>query len=93
MWMNGGYFVMRQDIFDVLHEDEDLVEDAFGRLATQGKLKAVRYNGFWAPMDTLKERSQLEQLQRSGKAPWRLWDRPKISAAQPESPSRVSERV
>jgi glucose-1-phosphate cytidylyltransferase len=75
MWINGGYFVLRQGIFDVLHRDEDLVEDAFVRLARAGKLAAVRYNGFWAPMDTLKERSSLEALDRSGKAPWKLWAR------------------
>lgn len=73
MWINGGYFVLRQDIFDVLHADEDLVEDAFARLVPEGKLAAVRYRGFWAPMDTLKERSELEALDRSGKAPWKVW--------------------
>jgi glucose-1-phosphate cytidylyltransferase len=73
MWINGGYFVLRQGVFDVLHRDEDLVEDAFVRLAHRGKLAAVRYDGFWAPMDTLKERSALEALDRSGRAPWKLW--------------------
>jgi len=76
LWENGGYFVLRQGVFDVLHEEEDLVGDAFVRLAEQGQLKAVRYNGFWAPMDTLKERSYLEDLDRNGAAPWKLWTRP-----------------
>ncbi len=76
LWINGGYFVLRQGVFDVLGPDEDLVEDAFGRLARQGRLAAVRHDGFWAPMDTLKERSALEELERSGKAPWKLWARP-----------------
>jgi len=75
LWINGGYFVLRQGVFDVLHEDEDLVEDAFVRLAGQNRLAAVRYQGFWAPMDTLKERSALDQLDRSGAAPWKLWAR------------------
>jgi len=75
LWVNGGYFVLRQSLFDDLHENEDLVTDAFVRLAGKGKLKAVRYNGFWAPMDTLKERSYLEGLHRSGNAPWQLWQR------------------
>jgi glucose-1-phosphate cytidylyltransferase len=73
LWVNGGYFVLRQAVFDVLNRDEDLVDDAFVRLAAQGRLSAVRYTGFWAPMDTLKERSQLENLHRSGHAPWKLW--------------------
>jgi glucose-1-phosphate cytidylyltransferase len=83
MWVNGGFFVLRQSVFDVLGQDEDLVEDAFGRLAAQGRLIAVRYNGFWAPMDTLKERSHLEQLHRSGNAPWELWAGSGSSAGQP----------
>jgi glucose-1-phosphate cytidylyltransferase len=76
MWVNGGFFVLRRQVFDVLGPDEDLVEHAFARLAARGKLKAVRHNGFWAPMDTLKERSQLEALERSGRAPWKLWSKP-----------------
>ena len=56
MRINGGYFVLRQGIFDYLNEGEDLVMDACVRAAADGKLRAVRYDGFWAPMDTLKER-------------------------------------
>lgn len=73
LWLNGGYFVLRQGVFDVLGEGEDLVGDAFVRLAERRRLSAVRYTGFWAPMDTLKERSLLEDLDRSGRAPWKLW--------------------
>jgi glucose-1-phosphate cytidylyltransferase len=75
VWMNGGYFVLRQGVFDVLNQDDDLVEDGFARLAEAGRLAAVRYNGFWAPMDTLKERTHLEALHRSGNTPWKLWSR------------------
>lgn len=73
MWINGGHFVLRQGIFDVLGRDEDLVDDAFPRLAAAGRLAAVRYKGFWAPMDTLKERSHLEELHRKGTRPWAVW--------------------
>jgi glucose-1-phosphate cytidylyltransferase len=86
MWVNGGFFVLRRQVFDVLGQDEDLVEDAFARLAARGKLKAVRHNGFWAPMDTLKERSQLEALERSGRAPWKLWARHPEPAERPVVP-------
>ena len=79
-WINGGYFVLRQKVFDVLHQDEDLVGDAFVRLTAQKKLAAVKYRGFWAPMDTLKERNRLEELHRSGRAPWKLWDRALLAA-------------
>jgi glucose-1-phosphate cytidylyltransferase len=73
LWVNGGYFVLRREVFDVLEEGEDLVGDAFPRLAAQDKLLAVPHLGFWAPMDTLKERSYLEELHRRGARPWALW--------------------
>lgn len=73
MRINGGFFVLRQEIFDYLGEGEDLVMDACIRAAKDGRFRAVRYDGFWAPMDTLKERSQLEELYRTGQCPWAVW--------------------
>jgi len=73
MRINGGYFVLKQDIFDYLHEGEDLVMNACVRAASEGRLLAIPYDGFWAPMDTLKERSKLEDLYRTGRSPWALW--------------------
>jgi glucose-1-phosphate cytidylyltransferase len=73
MYINGGYFVLRQGIFDYLEEGDDLVMNGCVRAAADRKLRAVRYPGFWAPMDTLKERTALEQLYRSGVSPWALW--------------------
>lgn len=82
MRINGGFFVLRQGIFDYLGEGEDLVMDACIRAAKDGRFRAVRYDGFWAPMDTLKERSQLEDLYRTGQCPWAVW------AKQPALPGR-----
>jgi glucose-1-phosphate cytidylyltransferase len=73
MRINGGYFVLRQDIFDYLHEGEDLVMNACVRAADEGRMLAIQYNGFWAAMDTLKERSWLEDLYRTGRSPWAVW--------------------
>jgi glucose-1-phosphate cytidylyltransferase len=73
MRVNGGYFVFRQAIFDYLHEGDDLVMDACARAAADGRMLAVPYGGFWAPMDTLKERSRLEELYRTGQSPWTVW--------------------
>jgi glucose-1-phosphate cytidylyltransferase len=73
MRINGGYFVLRQGIFSYLNEGEDLVMDGCRRAADAGRLRAKKYDGFWAPMDTLKERTQLEQAYRSGNSPWALW--------------------
>jgi glucose-1-phosphate cytidylyltransferase len=75
MRINGGYFVLRKEIFDYLNEGEDLVMDACIRAARAGKFRAVRFDGFWAPMDTLKERAVLEDMHRTGHRPWALWER------------------
>jgi glucose-1-phosphate cytidylyltransferase len=73
VWINGGYFVFRADVFDYLHEREDLVNEPFARLIEQGQLVAHRHEGFWAPMDTLKDRQQLESMLERGNGPWRVW--------------------
>jgi glucose-1-phosphate cytidylyltransferase len=73
MRINGGYFVLKQDIFEYLNEGEDLVMDACVRAAEDGRLLAIPYDGFWAAMDTLKERSWLEHLYRTGQSPWAVW--------------------
>jgi glucose-1-phosphate cytidylyltransferase len=73
MRINGGYFVLRQSIFDYLDQGEDLVMDACVRAAAAGRMLAVCYDGFWAPMDTLKERTALEDLYHSGRSPWAVW--------------------
>ena len=63
--------MFRREFFDYLGEGEDLVEEPFRRLIEQGKLAAFPYDGFWAPMDTLKDKHRLESLYESGQAPWR----------------------
>ena len=57
MRINGGYFILRNEIFDYLHPGDDLVTETFTRAARAGRFRAVRFDGFWAPMDTLKARS------------------------------------
>jgi glucose-1-phosphate cytidylyltransferase len=74
MWENGGYFVLRQDIFDLLEPGADLVEDGCGALAKQGRLIAYQHRGFWHPADTVKERAALEESYQRGCRPWMLWD-------------------
>ena len=70
LWVNAGYFVFRKEIFDYIRPGEDLVEEPFHRLIEEGKLIAYPYEGFWAPMDTLKDKQVLETLLGSGNAPW-----------------------
>jgi len=86
MWINGGYFVLRQGIFDYLNEGEDLVRDACVRAAKDGRMRAAQYDGFWAPMDTLKERSALEAQYRSGNSPWALWRERPVDPGRPVIP-------
>ncbi len=74
MRINGGYFVLRQGIFDYLEEGDDLVMDGCVRAARDGRLRAVSYDGFWAPMDTLEGAAAAgEQLSSRGISPWALW--------------------
>jgi glucose-1-phosphate cytidylyltransferase len=76
IWINGGFFALRREIFDVLGEGEELVEEPFQRLIAQGRLIAYRYEGFWQCMDTFKDKQALEDLKASGHAPWEVWTRP-----------------
>ena len=73
-WENGGYFVLRPEIFDHLSEGEDLVEDAIVRLVPQGRVLAYQYKGYWSPADTVKERAQMEEMYHRGHCPWMVWD-------------------
>lgn len=74
LWENGGYFVLRPEIFDHLPENGDLVEDACGSLAKEGKLMAYPYRGFWQSADTIKERNALEAAYQAGTRSWMLWE-------------------
>ncbi len=73
VWINGGYHIFRQDIFDYLHEGEELVEQPFQRLIAERQLIADRYEGFWAPMDTLKDKDLLDSLADTEVPPWAVW--------------------
>jgi glucose-1-phosphate cytidylyltransferase len=73
-WENGGYFIMRPEIFDHISEGEDLVEDALARLVPQGKVIAYPHKGYWTPADTVKERAQMEEMYYQGNCPWMIWD-------------------
>jgi glucose-1-phosphate cytidylyltransferase len=80
-WENGGYFLLRPEIFDDLNENEDLVEDAIVRLVRKGKVLAYPYKGYWSPADTVKERAQLDELYHKGNCPWMIWDPERSGAA------------
>jgi glucose-1-phosphate cytidylyltransferase len=71
--INGGYFVFKKKIFDYMREKEELVIEPFHRLVAEKQLIGYPYDGFWASMDTFKDKQQLESLYAGGGAPWEVW--------------------
>jgi glucose-1-phosphate cytidylyltransferase len=73
-WINGGYFVLSPKVIDLIHDDDTTWEkEPIEKLASSGQLSAYKHLGFWKPMDTLRDKKQLEELWVSGKAPWKTW--------------------
>ncbi|MFZ2297709.1 MAG: glucose-1-phosphate cytidylyltransferase [Burkholderiales bacterium RIFCSPLOWO2_12_FULL_64_99] len=73
--INGGFFVLSPRVIDLIDGDATIWEgDPMERLAQQGELSAYVHEGFWQPMDTLRDKNLLESLWQSGQAPWKLWD-------------------
>lgn len=75
-WINGGVFAFRRAVFDEIRDGEELEVEPFQRLLRRGQLATWRHTGFWSRVDTLEERQRLDELARSGAAPWALWRRP-----------------
>ncbi len=73
LWINGGFFVLRREIFKYIRDGEELVEEPFGRLIAERKLVSLRYDGFWACMDTYKEKQLFDDMDARGDAPWQVW--------------------
>jgi glucose-1-phosphate cytidylyltransferase len=74
-WINAGFFVLSPKVIEYIEGDATVWErQPMGRLAKDGELNAFRHHSFWHPMDTMRDKSHLEQLWASGKAPWKTWD-------------------
>jgi glucose-1-phosphate cytidylyltransferase len=72
--INGGFFVLSPSVIDYITDDHTVWErDPLERLAEEAQLGAYRHEGFWQPMDTLRDKTYLEELWQSGKAPWKVW--------------------
>jgi glucose-1-phosphate cytidylyltransferase len=72
--INGGFFVLSPSVIDYITDDRSVWErDPLERLAEEAQLGAYRHEGFWQPMDTLRDKTYLEELWQSGKAPWKVW--------------------
>jgi glucose-1-phosphate cytidylyltransferase len=75
LWINGGFFLMRPDIFKYMQEGEELVEKPFGRLISERKLASFRWGGFWQCMDTFKDKITFDRMEAHGDCPWMIWER------------------
>ena len=74
-WINGGFFVLEPPTFDYIRSDETVWEkEPLENLAHDGQLVAHTHTGFWQPMDTLRDKNHLEELWKTEKAPWKLWE-------------------
>lgn len=74
LWINAGYFILRNEIFDYINPGEELVEEPFQRLIEKGKICAYPYNGSWFTMDTFKEKQKLDDMYSAGNVPWEVWN-------------------
>ncbi len=73
-WVNGGFFVLQPEVFDYLDDDTTVLEkEPLERLARDGQLISYKHSDFWQPMDTLRDKLYLEDLWKSGSAPWKTW--------------------
>lgn len=73
-WINGGFFVCEPSVLDYIDEDSTIFEQApLMNLAKEGEMMTYKHDGFWQPMDTLREKDNLEKAWQSGNAPWKIW--------------------
>ena len=72
-WINAGFFLLRQEIFDYIKPGEELVEKPFQRLIEKQQLYSYRYGGFWSSMDTFKDKITFDRRYARGDAPWEIW--------------------
>jgi len=88
-WINGGFFVLEPSVFDYIDDDATVWEKGpLEKMATDGVLSAYRHTGFWQPMDTLRDKNVLEDLWKTGQAPWKVWGT--VPAAAVSAPDEVN---
>jgi glucose-1-phosphate cytidylyltransferase len=74
MWINGGFFAFKKAIFDYIKEKEEIVVEPFQRLIREQELIAYKNQGFWACMDTFKEKTMFDEMYATGNTPWTVWE-------------------
>jgi glucose-1-phosphate cytidylyltransferase len=88
IWINGGFFVFRKEIFAYIQPGDELVREPFGRLIEKKALLAYKNSGFWQCMDTFKDKQRLEDLNAQAAAPWKVWLTTRAEVHEP-----VAEKV
>lgn len=73
IWINGGFFIFKKDIFNYIEYGEELVNEPFQRLIEKKELITYKYDGFWMSMDTFKDKQILEEMYSKGEVPWEIW--------------------
>jgi glucose-1-phosphate cytidylyltransferase len=73
LWVNGGFFIFKREIFEYIHKGEELIHEPFQRLTEKKELVAYRNRGFWACLDTFKEKQLFDDLYARGNTPWAVW--------------------
>ena len=73
LWINGGFFIFKKEIFDYIQEGEELVHEPFSRLIMKNELIGYKYSGFFASIDTIKEKKMFDDMYNRGETPWEVW--------------------
>jgi glucose-1-phosphate cytidylyltransferase len=96
LWINGGFFIFKREIFDYMQDGEELVREPFHRLIAKNELLGYRYGGFWGCMDTFKEKKMFDEMYARGDTPWAVWESGSNGLSpsqQPPSKIRSGERI
>jgi glucose-1-phosphate cytidylyltransferase len=92
IWINGGFFIFRKEIFNMIREGEELVQEPFHRLIERDELITYRHDGFWISMDTFKDKQRLDDMYARDETPWAVWKsqsfRSPSASGQPEPRER-----
>ncbi|MFT4553076.1 MAG: glucose-1-phosphate cytidylyltransferase [Chlamydiales bacterium] len=92
-WINGGFFVLEPEVFDYIEGDQTIWERGpLERLANEGQLMSFKHEGFWRPMDTLRDQRLLESLWNEGSAPWKIWNQNNNPQATESDDERVQAK-
>jgi glucose-1-phosphate cytidylyltransferase len=86
VWINGGFFILRRAIFDCIQPGDELAEETFQRLAAKQVLISQRHQGFWACMDTLKDKKTFDDMAARGQTPWTVWQNGRVGSPRMATP-------